>query len=670
MTNNIRRLVLCLSVLILGLGVQAQTTQFPYYGNFPNSVTPATGTYDLEVRLFDAQDNGNQVGSTLTFSGVPVKNGSFAVLLDFGATPFSGADRFIEISERRSDTSDAFVAPSPRQKILSVPYAIRSLTAGTADAALSLVTGSGQTIDVSNLVTTNDPRLSDARDPLPGSANYIQNRLTQQPTSNFNVSGNGTAGGTLSGNVVNSSTQFNLGGSRVLGVAGGTSLHVGINSGNVSTGNSNLFVGFGAGFKNTTGSFNSFIGALAGNENTTGGNNTFVGTTTGWKNTTGVLNSFFGATAGASNTTGFDNTFIGDAAGFSNTTGSDNTFVGLAAGTTNTTGFYNTFFGAWTGYFNTTGARNAFFGKGAGSNTSTGSENAFFGSDAGTANTTGNGNAFFGNFSGGSSTTGENNAFFGRLSGAFTTVGLDNAFFGAEAGKLNTTGNGNVSIGRIAGFHNTTGNNNTAVGAVAGFSNETGSFNTSIGANANVVGAVSFGTAIGAGAVVNTSNTVVLGRFNDKVSVPGIIAVSTLGSAGVQSLCRNALLEIATCSSSLRYKTNIISFRSGLDLIKRLRPITFDWKEGGMHDLGLGAEDVAAVEPLLATYNNEGKVEGVKYDRVGVVLVNAVNEQQTQIDQLKKENADQKLIIERQQLELNAIKRLLCSRNRRAALCR
>jgi type III secretory pathway lipoprotein EscJ len=45
----------------------------------------------------------------------------------------------------------------------------------------------------------------------------------------------------------------------------------------------------------------------------------------------------------------------------------------------------------------------------------------------------------------------------------------------------------------------------------------------------------------------------------------------------------------------------------------------------------LGAEAVEQVEPLLVTRNPRGEVEGVKYDRVAVVLVNAIKEQQQQI---------------------------------------
>jgi hypothetical protein len=75
-----------------------------------------------------------------------------------------------------------------------------------------------------------------------------------------------------------------------------------------------------------------------------------------------------------------------------------------------------------------------------------------------------------------------------------------------------------------------------------------------------------------------------------------------------------------------------------LDLIRSLRPISFTWKGDGSRDLGLGAEDVARVAPLLVTHNDNGEVEGVRYDRLNVVLINAIKEQQKQIETLRVEN--------------------------------
>jgi hypothetical protein len=78
--------------------------------------------------------------------------------------------------------------------------------------------------------------------------------------------------------------------------------------------------------------------------------------------------------------------------------------------------------------------------------------------------------------------------------------------------------------------------------------------------------------------------------------------------------------------------------------------------------MGLVAEEVNAVEPLLTTINRKGEVEGVKYDRVGVVLINAVNEQQVQIDNQTKELAEQRKLI----AELKA---LVCAQNAQATVC-
>lgn len=82
-----------------------------------------------------------------------------------------------------------------------------------------------------------------------------------------------------------------------------------------------------------------------------------------------------------------------------------------------------------------------------------------------------------------------------------------------------------------------------------------------------------------------------------------------------------------------------------------------------MKDVGFGAEDVALIEPLLVTYNAKGEVEGVKYDRISAVLVNAVKEQQAQIEA-------QQLLLKQQQSQIDGLKKLLCKRNRSADICR
>jgi hypothetical protein len=87
-------------------------------------------------------------------------------------------------------------------------------------------------------------------------------------------------------------------------------------------------------------------------------------------------------------------------------------------------------------------------------------------------------------------------------------------------------------------------------------------------------------------------------------------------------------------------------FNSGMDFIYRLRPVSFDWKANGTRDIGFIAEDVAAIDPTFTIYNKSGQVEGLKYDRLTTVFVNAFNQQQAQIDQQEKQLARQRAVIE------------------------
>ena len=103
---------------------------------------------------------------------------------------------------------------------------------------------------------------------------------------------------------------------------------------------------------------------------------------------------------------------------------------------------------------------------------------------------------------------------------------------------------------------------------------------------------------------------------------------------GVQALL------ITTCTSSqssLRYKTDLQPFLGGLDVINRLKPYNFAWKESGMREIGLIAEDVAEVEPLLTFKNDKDEIEGVKHENLNVIFVNAFKEQQAQIEELRQQ---------------------------------
>jgi hypothetical protein len=103
-------------------------TAFTYQGQLNNGGGPYNGLASFQFRLFNAVAAGSQVGTTVTVCDVPVTNGLFSLTLDFGANPFDGSDRWLEIgAQTAAGNCSTFTTLSPRQAVNATPYAIRSL---------------------------------------------------------------------------------------------------------------------------------------------------------------------------------------------------------------------------------------------------------------------------------------------------------------------------------------------------------------------------------------------------------------------------------------------------------------------------------------------------------------------------------------------------------------
>lgn len=254
----------------------------------------------------------------------------------------------------------------------------------------------------------------------------------------------------------------------------------------------------------------------------------------------GSFNTYLGLGAGSTGN-GTQNTFLGYQAGLANATGTDNVFVGGNAGKSNTDGSFNLFVGGNAGQANTTGRENLFFGAGSGYTNTTGTFNTFVGLNSGFANTNGQNNVFFGQRAGFANTTGSFNMFMGASTGAANTTGVYNTFVGNGAGYFNQTGNNNTFVGLNSGFK-TTSSDNVSIGLDAGRENTTGTRNTFIGTGAGVSAAnpgLQNATAIGYGAQVSTSNSVILGNGANVgigTSAPGNKLEITQGTAGNSGL--------------------------------------------------------------------------------------------------------------------------------------
>jgi hypothetical protein len=159
------------------------------------------------------------------------------------------------------------------------------------------------------------------------------------------------------------------------------------------------------------------------------------------------------------------------------------------------------------------------------------------------------------------------------------------------------------------------------------------------------------------------------GYFAGDVHVVGRFSTGLLIDGGSNHVCYVGNGTLSQCSSSLRYKKDLQPFAEGLSFIKQLRPISYRWKSSDAADVGFAAEDVEKIDPRFVTYNQEGEVEGVKYDRLSVVFVNAFKEQQQQINAQRTLLEQQQTLIKHQQRHIDALTKVICQLQPQAAIC-
>src|ERR1017187_2118128 len=261
----------------------------------------------------------------------------------------------------------------------------------------------------------------------------------------------------------------------------------------------------------------------------------------------GLLNTFYGYLSGASNTTGYGNTANGSYALLSNTTGYGNTANGNYALISNNVGIGNTANGYNALYTNSTGSFNTANGY-----------FALYSNTYGGGNTANGYEVLYSNTNGGGNTANGYGALYTNTSGG------GNSAYGVNALIMNNTGNYNTANGYFALYSNNSGGGNTAYGASALTSNSTGSNLTAVGflATVNADGYTN-STALGYDAIITGSNQVVLGNS----SIANIYAQVT----GITALSDN------------RFKKNIKEDVPGLEFIKLLRPVTYNYDIKGVN---------------------------------------------------------------------------------------
>jgi hypothetical protein len=478
---------------------------------------------------------------------------------------------------------------------------------------------------------------------------FIQNTTSQQSATNFNIGGTGTA------NILRAATQFDLGGFRVLSQPGPCC---------------NLFAGRFAG-NNTTGADNSFFGIAAGIANTTGFSNSFFGHGAGLINTTGANNSFFGDAAGRDVAGNGNSSFGTRAAGVAGGSGDNNTFIGIETdfNLNGQTGSNNTLLGAKSKIvFPTSGQQINFataIGAGAVVNTS---NTIVLGRNLDTVRIPG---SISGNLGIGTSAP----ATKLHISGVEEGIRIQGPMAGdGNIAYLSFVDSAGTSIGFVGDASAVSkdvylfSDSGVVLRTAAGDGlrlDSTGSIVMSGGSGpipGNHVAAQTFNNGVYRGLFVPVLILSGDGFFNAFPASPIRACVRNFVSVGnVNGVALTQCLP--TSSSSVKNKTDVQPFSEGLNIIQRLDPVSFKWKEGEKSDVGLNAEDVAEVEPLLVTRNAKGEVEDVKQENMIVLFINAIKEQQVQIAKQKEEN-------KRQQAEIDLLKKLLCLDHPDAEICK
>ncbi|MBP6754875.1 MAG: tail fiber domain-containing protein [Bacteroidia bacterium] len=136
------------------------------------------------------------------------------------------------------------------------------------------------------------------------------------------------------------------------------------------------------------------------------------------------------------------------------------------------------------------------------------------------------------------------------------------------------------------------------------------------------------------------------------VTIQQRMTITSQGNVGIGTSTPTVRLQVAgdiiansiAGSSDSRFKTNIIPIENSLQKVMQMRGVTFDWKTkefpsrtfSEKRSMGFIAQEVEQVVPeVVQSENTTEGYKSVQYDKIVALLVEAIKEQQKQIEQLQ-----------------------------------
>ncbi len=206
----------------------------------------------------------------------------------------------------------------------------------------------------------------------------------------------------------------------------------------------------------------------------------------------------------------------------------------------------------------------------------------------------------------------------------------------------------------ILGDYNDTGNNTffriDDVNSDFEFNANVGIGTTAPSARLSVSGGVGIGTtAVGSlftsVATPPDGGLIIEGNVGIGTTSPGSkLSIAGLGSSTGTTLVIDSSGNVWKDSSSIRYKNNVQSFTADYSKVLELNPVSYNFKGTNMRTIGYIAEEVDELGLTdLVVYDQSGRPDALKYDRLPIYLLEIMKDQQKSIGNL-----------ERSQLELNS----------------